>query len=74
MIQEIFPHRFDNHFLNDEKTKEQATNDKQRERILLNHFSKVIRFTGSEIYTDTNKCVQEVLNIIQQDLRLEYKQ
>lgn len=23
MIQEIFPHRFDNHFLNDEKTKEQ---------------------------------------------------
>jgi len=54
-----------------EKTKEQVTHDKQRERILLNHFSKVIRFSGSEIYNNANKCVQEVLEIIRMDLRLD---
>lgn len=54
-----------------EKTKEQVAHDKQRERILLNYFSKVIRFSGSEIYNDANKCVQEVLEIIQIDLSLK---
>jgi len=53
-----------------EKTKEQVKHDKQRERILLNNFSKVIRFSGSEIYNNTNKCVQETLEIIKADLRL----
>lgn len=56
-----------------EKTKEQVSCDKRRERILLNHFSKVIRFSGSEIYNNANKCVQEVLDIIKKDLRLEPK-
>lgn len=54
-----------------EKTKEQVAHDKQRERILLNHFNKVIRFSGSEIYNNANRCVQEVLDIIKTDLNLQ---
>jgi very-short-patch-repair endonuclease len=46
------------------KTKEQRTKDAQRERYLQKHGWQVIRFTGSEIYRDVNRCVQDVLDII----------
>ncbi|MFD3219934.1 endonuclease domain-containing protein [Staphylococcus saprophyticus] len=48
-----------------EKTKEQVKRDKQRERNLAKRGFKVIRFTGSEIYQDTQKCVAETLRILE---------
>lgn len=46
------------------KTKEQRTNDASRERYLQKHGWQVIRFTGSEIYKDVQRCIQDVLEII----------
>ncbi|MFH1538777.1 MAG: DUF559 domain-containing protein [bacterium] len=43
-----------------EKTKGQAKKDKQRDRILQSTGFKVFRFTGSEIWDDPIKCVDEV--------------
>lgn len=47
-----------------EKTKEQAGYDKRRDREIAIHDYYVLRFTGSEIYTNSIKCVQEVINIL----------
>ena len=47
-----------------EKTKEQATHDKQRERDLIAEGYTVIRFSGSEIYKKPFKCASEVFDII----------
>ena len=46
------------------KTKEQRTNDAKRARRLSELGWDVIRFTGSEIFKDANRCVMEVKNII----------
>lgn len=43
-----------------EKTKRQAQRDKARDRYLQSHGYKVLRFTGSEIWTDPRKCALEV--------------
>lgn len=43
-----------------EKTKEQAKRDKQRDRDCLLAGYNVMRFTGSEIYNDVEKCIQEI--------------
>ena len=45
-----------------EKTKEQARRDKERERFLVAAGWKILRFTGSEVFNDTDKCVCEVLD------------
>lgn len=42
-----------------EKTKQQAQHDKSRDRA-LSEVGKVLRFTGSEIYRDPVKCVEEI--------------
>lgn len=47
-----------------EKTKEQVTHDKARERELTASGYTVIRFSGSEIYNDPFKCASEVFEII----------
>ena len=47
-----------------EKTKEQATHDKQRERDLIAEGYIVIRFSDSEIYRNPFKCASEVFDII----------
>lgn len=47
-----------------EKTKEQARNDRARERFLMKEGYTVIRFTGSEIYKDPIKCAKDVWKII----------
>jgi len=45
-----------------EKTKEQVAKDKKRERyIQSNSFSKVLRFSGSEIYNDPFECAAEII-------------
>lgn len=46
-----------------EKTKEQARRDKERERFLVSRGWRLIRFTGSEVFMDTPKCVEETLGI-----------
>lgn len=46
------------------KTKEQRTNDANRERYLQLKGWKVIRFTGSEIYKRPSMCIIETLKIL----------
>lgn len=48
------------------KTKEQRTNDTQRERYLTSKGWKVIRFTGTEIFQNCKKCVNEVQELIKE--------
>lgn len=45
-----------------ERTKEQARRDKQRDRFFQSKGYKVLRFTGSEIWADPEKCADEVLD------------
>jgi very-short-patch-repair endonuclease len=45
-------------------TKKKLTADAQRERFLQLQGCHVIRFTGSEVYKDAAKCVQEVLDFL----------
>lgn len=49
-----------------EKTKEQAQRDKKRDRDLLALGLHTIRFTGSEIWADPFKCVQEAMQLVAQ--------
>lgn len=46
-----------------ERTKEQATHDKKRDRDLTELGYKVLRFTGSEIWKNPFQCVQSVLRV-----------
>lgn len=46
-----------------EKTKEQAAYDKRRDRELAKGGHVVLRFTGSEVFTNSKKCVCEILDI-----------
>lgn len=46
-----------------ERTKEQVTHDKQRERLLVNKCDSLIRFTGSEIYKDPYGCVSQAFQL-----------
>lgn len=48
------------------KTKEQRAHDYKRERYLQHRGWKIIRFTGSEIYGDAEKCVKETLELVKQ--------
>lgn len=50
-----------------EKTKEQAKYDKQRERIFVQNGYKVLRFSGSEIYSDFEKITQELVDIFESE-------
>lgn len=43
-----------------EKTKEQASRDKERDRFMTAHGYRVFRFTGSDIYNRADQCVQEI--------------
>ena len=47
-----------------EKTKEQVTRDRKRERELIEDGYTVIRFSGTEIYNDPFKCASQVFKII----------
>ena len=44
-----------------ERTKEQAQRDKARDRALTKAGWLVIRFTGSEVFADAHRCVDEAL-------------
>jgi very-short-patch-repair endonuclease len=47
-----------------ERTKEQATQDRSRERTIVRHGYIIHRFTGSEVYRNSRKCVEEVIELI----------
>jgi very-short-patch-repair endonuclease len=47
-----------------ERTKEQATRDKRRDRDLLKLGWRTIRFTGSEIFKDPDACAKEVAEML----------
>lgn len=47
-----------------EKTKQQAQADRKRERDLLSYDYPVMRFTGSEVFHNSDECAKECLNII----------
>lgn len=48
-----------------EKTKEQVRSDRFRERCLMKEGYTVVRFAGSEIFDDAQKCALEVWEIIE---------
>ena len=43
-----------------ERTKEQAARDRSRDRLLTSKGIQVIRFTGSEIYRNPERCAEDV--------------
>lgn len=43
-----------------ERTKEQASRDKKRDRDLLSAGYPVVRFTGSEIFKDSHSCAEQL--------------
>jgi very-short-patch-repair endonuclease len=47
-----------------ERTKEQAAADKSRDRYLSGEVSRVLRFTGAEIFADPDKCAREAAKIL----------
>jgi hypothetical protein len=47
-----------------ERTKQQAKNDKSRDRYMQSLGFRVLRFTGSEIHADALKCAQEAMEFI----------
>ena len=63
-----------------EKTKEQASNDRKKDRAYLKNLTIPIRFTGSDVYHDAMNCVRETMEISLQflihqfciDLGIEY--
>jgi len=54
-----------------EKTKNQVQYHKERERFLIKNGWKLLRFTGSEVFKNPEKCLQEVLDVIKK-LRDKY--
>ena len=47
-----------------ERTKEQVKKDNERTRNLQKAGYEVLRFSGSEIYNNTNKCVNEIIKFV----------
>jgi very-short-patch-repair endonuclease len=47
-----------------EKTKEQAAHDKKRDRFFAAQGLTVLRFTGSEVYRDADRCAAEVMSLL----------
>lgn len=45
-------------------TKEQARHDRQRDRWMQSKGLSVLRFTGSEIFKDADKCAAEVFDFV----------
>jgi very-short-patch-repair endonuclease len=50
-----------------ERTKEQASRDKARDRYMQTNGFKVFRFTGSDVHQDVGRCVREVLSAVRSE-------
>lgn len=46
-----------------ERTKEQATTDKRRDRLMQASGWRVLRFTGSEVWKDAVECLTQVIDL-----------
>lgn len=46
------------------KTREQRTTDTQRQRWFEQRGIRVMRFTGSEVYADVDRCVRDLLDVL----------
>jgi len=55
-----------------EKTKEQASNDRKKDRAYLKNMAIPIRFTGSDVYHDALSCVRETMEISLQYLIYQF--
>lgn len=51
-----------------EKTKEQAKHDKSRDRWMTQNNIQLLRYTGSEIYNDSDGCAEEVCALIEKTI------
>lgn len=47
-----------------EKTPEQATRDKRKDRVLQLAGYKILRFTGTEIYNSSSQCAKDVISFL----------
>ena len=47
-----------------QKTKEQVRHDKERERFITKNVVKLLRFSGSEVYDNPTKAVNEIIELI----------
>lgn len=47
-----------------ERTKEQASRDRTKDRAIQEAGFTVLRFTGSEIYRDPEKCALQIINVV----------
>ena len=56
-------HRANGHDFH-ERTKQQAAQDRARERTIVRHGYILHRFTGSEVYRNPRKCFEEVIQLI----------
>lgn len=54
-----------------ERTKEQASRDRERDRNLQLQGLPVLRFTGSDIWQDVFRCAEEVLNFLRKKIQAE---
>ena len=48
-----------------EKTKDQVQCHKERERFLISMGWKLLRFTGSEVFKNPQKCIHETIELIE---------
>lgn len=55
-----------------ERTKEQAARDKRRDRELQLSGPYVLRFTGSEIFHDPNKCAEQVDEFLEEHIAISF--
>jgi hypothetical protein len=51
-----------------ERTKEQASRDKERDRVLQSCGYRVFRFTGSDIHRDSIKCAKECVDYLHREV------
>lgn len=52
-----------------ERTKEQASRDKARDRAIQAEGWKVFRFTGSDVWHHADRCVAEVVEVLRKNER-----
>lgn len=48
-----------------EKTKGQAKHDKERDRNLQLEGFRVMHFTGSEVFKDSDKCADQIMKMLE---------
>ena len=56
-----------------ERTKEQAMNDRQKDRLLQEMGFKIFRFTGAEIWADVFKCAEQTISVLREDVEKQSK-